>query len=464
MGKKKNRKDNVNDYEKVYILDTNIILNDANNVFKISENGENLIVLPETVIDEIDSKKGLAFEEIGYEARNFARMLTKSSNNEVYRIKTKEKNEMLVSKFYVGNDTEIEIVGLDSYKKYFESEKSILNDRKILEVAEAYAREFKDTQVIFLTLDVMCFVRAMSLGIEAQLMNNKGEENFKPEFNKNIELKVRKMPQDMSIEKFDPEYQVGNYFYKIKSGNSTMLGYVKNEKLELINRNSMKFGTIKMKNEEQEGAFAIMTDPDIDIVVIEALAGSGKTLISILAGMNMINRGVYDKIVYIRNSIESLDKGEDVGALSGNDEKFMVYNHPLYDTLSFIADMQKKSSNVEHLKSQYDIQTLWIGEARGRTIRNAFVIIDEIQNFSKKSLQTILSRIDEGSKVVCIGSNRQIDNPYVNKFTNGLSLLISQLSKPQELVTMAAIDLKRVERGRITEWTERIFSEDRNRQ
>jgi len=122
-------------------------------------------------------------------------------------------------------------------------------------------------------------------------------------------------------------------------------------------------------------------------------------------------------------------------------------------------DQESVDAKIEELKEKYRIDTMWIGAIRGRTISNAFVIVDEVQNFSRKSLQTVLSRLDDQCKVVCIGSNRQIDNQWVNQYTNGLSVLLDVTDSEHPEVNMFATKLDRVVRGRITEWTERIFTE-----
>jgi PhoH-like ATPase len=212
-----------------------------------------------------------------------------------------------------------------------------------------------------------------------------------------------------------------------------------------------------------------MQDDRIDVCVIEALAGSGKTLLALAAGMKMVRQNKYDKIIYIRNSVESVDKAEEVGFLPGLEEKFKIYNYPLYDTLEFIAQKELRKGNdgtlsqqsiedkVQSLVQQYNIETMWNGSIRGRTISRAFVIVDEVQNFAKTSLQTVLTRMDKESKVVCIGSNRQIDHPYINKYTNGLSTLIKAAKEENEEINIFGTELNKVVRGKITEWTERIF-------
>ena len=205
-----------------------------------------------------------------------------------------------------------------------------------------------------------------------------------------------------------------------------------------------------------------------NLMVIDAKAGSGKTLMSIASAMRLIDLGAYEKIVYVRNSVESLDKGADVGYLAGNDEKFRIYNMALYDTLEFIAKKRLKKgenkenqesikSKIEELISKYNIEMLWPGEARGRTLSDAIVIMDEWQNSSENTTQLILSRLDESCSAIVIGSNRQIDNLYLNKYNNGLTTLLKQTNQKHPELSMFAIELDKAVRGKFAEFTERIF-------
>jgi PhoH-like ATPase len=101
---------------------------------------------------------------------------------------------------------------------------------------------------------------------------------------------------------------------------------------------------------------------------------------------------------------------------------------------------------------------MWVGEMRGRTLSEAIVIVDEAQNMSSKTLQLVLSRVDKTCKVIVIGSNKQIDNMYTNKYVNGLSVLLNSMSEPHEEVKLWAGELNKVLRGPITEFAEKIFS------
>ena len=140
----------------------------------------------------------------------------------------------------------------------------------------------------------------------------------------------------------------------------------------------------------------------------------------------------------------------------------------LSDTLEFIAKKQlKKSENrenqesieskIDELKSKYCIETLWPGEDRGRTLSASIVIMDEWQNSSEKTTQLILSRLDESCMAIVIGSNRQIDNLYLNKYNNGLTTLLKQTNEFHPELKMFAIELEKAVRGKFAQFTERIF-------
>jgi|SaaInlStandDraft_4_1057021.scaffolds.fasta_scaffold43651_1 predicted ribonuclease YlaK len=204
---------------------------------------------------------------------------------------------------------------------------------------------------------------------------------------------------------------------------------------------------------------------------------SGKTLLALSGAMKMIRKKQYSKIVYIRNSIESTDKGEEIGFLSGNEEKFAIYNHPLMDSIEYIVrnEMKKTVNNkssgkdsdinqntvqekIEETIDRYAIETMWTGEARGRTISDAIVIIDEAQNMSNNTMQLMLTRIDCTCKVMILGSNKQIDNFYINKHTNGLSTVLNSTQMEYEGISLFSVQLNKVLRGPITEWAENIFT------
>jgi PhoH-like ATPase len=458
-------------FDRIYCLDTNIVLNDANNLFNISQNGSNLIVIPETTIDELDAKK-TGFDEINFQAREFGRILNDADVHDKEHVKVGDATYTIIH-ISVGNLI-IDIISCDRYD-LGNVDGAVVNDRKIIQVAKFATQHYgKPEDTILLSLDVMCRTRAISLDVKVEAMSYKKNDR-EYEFIKELEINSSLINtlQLRDIREIDPDYKKENYCYIFKAETGHQIpAYIVHERIHVMAENELRKSDIKPRNLGQQFAVAGMIDPNVNICLIEALAGSGKTLLAIACGMRLVAEKKYDKIVYIRNSIESLDKGEDVGYLSGNEEKFKIYNHPLYDTLEFIVRNRMKNiektqeretpeliqDKVKELQERYHIETMWVGEIRGRTINNAYVVIDEGQNFSRKSLQTVVSRLDDECKMVCIGSNRQIDNQWVNKHTNGLSLILEEMTNEHPEVNTFATKLDKVVRGRITQWAERIFT------
>ncbi|MFK2822289.1 PhoH family protein [Arcobacter sp. YIC-80] len=462
-------------FEKYYILDTNILLEDANNIFKLSQEGTNLIVLPETVLDEIDTKKS-GFDEINFQAREFARILENSSINY-----SKSEDLYKIIRITINKNTIIDIISKDIYDvKSNSTSLNIINDRKILEVA-SFAKKYYDQDIEFISLDIMARTRAISLDIKTDSLTASQNGDFDFNFIKEISIDFNQQEEldNEEITKFDKEYQVHNYSYcfKIKDSDQVILATIQNKRIRLLDEGEVRNQIITPLNKEQLFFSSALLNHFYNILIIEAKAGSGKTLLALSAALKLVRQKNYQKIIYIRNSIESLDKGEDVGYLPGFEEKFKIYNHPLMDSLEYIirTDYKKKKSKknpentpeldenevttrIEQMITNYSIETMWVGEMRGRTLTNSFVIIDEAQNMSNKTMQMVLSRVDNTCKVVVLGSNKQIDNFYVNKYTNSLTTLLKATSKENSLVNTFAIKLEKVLRGPITEWAEQIFS------
>ena len=463
-------------FEKYYLLDTNILLEDATNIFRLSDESKNLIILTETVLDEIDTKKS-GFEEINFQAREFARIL---ENSKI--VSSSKFNDKKIIRLNILNEynTVVDIVSKD---EYISSSKNIslniLNDRKILEIANEI-QEYYEEKIIFISMDIMARTRAISLYIKSDALHGKESIDFDYNFIRNIEINFENLEflDNKDINNFDKEYKVDqfSYCFKVKNSDQVLLASIENKKIKILDEEEVRNQIITPLNKEQLFFSNAIISHFYNVLIIEAKAGSGKTLLALSGALKLVKQKLYQKIIYIRNSIESLDKGEDVGYLPGLEEKFRIYNHPLMDSLDYIVRSEHKrkrnkkldtpytpledsevNARVEQLISTYGIETMWVGEMRGRTLSNSFIIIDEAQNMSNKTMQMVLSRIDSSCKVVILGSNKQIDNFYVNKYTNALTTLLKSTKNENNFVNIFAIKLEKVLRGPITEWAETIF-------
>jgi len=462
-------------FDKCYVVDTNIILENAANILTISQNAQNLVVVPETVLDEIDAKKS-GFEEINFQAREFARILEDFS---IVKSTVVEGHQII--RMSLKDSCVIDFISKDVYDVKSSSQSAnILNDRKILEIAKFAKQNY--SEVIFLSMDMMARMRSISMNIPTQSLQggaNETDKNFVFETEIEIDFNDLESLSHRDIYDLHLEHAAHNYSYlfKVRHSDQIVLATVENGRVVPLDEEELRKQSITPMNKEQLFFAHAIAEHHYKIVIVEAKAGSGKTLLALSGAMKLISQKDYRKILYIRNSIESLDKGEDVGYLPGFEEKFRIYNHPLMDSLDYIVRLEFKrksakssysgqnepdeeqiAQRVQIAKQKYAIETMWVGEMRGRTISDAVVIIDEAQNMSNKTMQMVLSRLDDSCKVIIVGSNKQIDNFYINKHTNALTTLLKSAYEDYEGVNVFALRLKKVLRGPITEWAEKIFS------
>jgi PhoH-like ATPase len=463
-------------FEKYYLLDTNILLEDATNIFRLSDGSKNLIILSDTVLDELDSKKS-GFDEINFQAREFARILENSKfiSSELFR-----DIKIIRVKIEGSFDTIIDIVSKDDYRVSSKNiSLNILNDRKILELTQDIKEHYK-SDIIFLSMDIMARTRALSLDIKTDSLHGKDNFDFDYNFIKYIDINFEDLEflDNQEIIKYDKEHKENEYSYcfKIRYSDQIVLASIQNKKIKILDEEEVRNQIITPLNKEQLFFSNAIINHFYNVLIVEAKAGSGKTLLALSGALKLVKQKYFQKIIYIRNSIESLDKGEDVGYLPGLEEKFRIYNHPLMDSLDYIIRSEHKrkrnkrseipytpledsevNARVEQMISNYGIETMWVGEMRGRTLSNSFIIIDEAQNMSNKTMQMVLSRVDNSCKVVILGSNKQIDNFYVNRHTNALTTLLKSTKNENDFINIFAIKLEKVLRGPITEWAETIF-------
>lgn len=448
------------------VLDTNVILNNAHNIFQLGTGST--VVIPETVVDELDSKKSVV-GEIGFQAREFGRILARATKLPITRIE-----DLTIASFEVDGVT-IQLVSSSTYPNYSDTSPSIVNDRKIIEIAKQYHNIYSNTT--FVSIDVMCRTRAESEGLTCA--DFKEVERTEYEFVKTLSLDFDTFSNvhNKPILTVDPDHKPENYSYIFTCPDSTQhkLANIYNGNVDVLGKVSeteLRKQAVTPANNEQLFLSRAIQDPTIDIVLCEAKAGSGKTLVSLSNAMAMINRNnPYESIVYIRASINDIEQVEEVGFLPGLEEKFAVYYHPINDSIEYIArkkfnDSKLKGPELEtaiqeeivRIIAKYRIQFMTGLGMRGRTFTNCIAIIDEVQGQSNSSLQKMLTRFGTGCKVIIIGSQRQIDNPYLTKFNNGLSVLLNASTKLYDNVKLFAVNLRKVVRSPLAEWSEELFS------
>ncbi len=447
MRTSKSTKNNKN--PKTFILDTNVILHDATCIHQFQEND---IVLPLVVIEEIDHfKRGS--QSINLNARDFTRTLDSITgkalfNGGVSLGKGKGKVRVAITK------------GLS--KEIHDVFKEDTVDHRILSVAiELVKKEGAKKEVILVTKDVNLRMKAKALGIRAEDYTtdrvSSVEELFSgkeiiDDFDDRIISNFYKIPFEMPakdiLKKIKCEIVPNKYFILRNLNHSVLAVYEQQTELFKKVDKNLVYG-IKPRNAEQTFAVDALTNSNIQLVSITGKAGTGKTILALASALQI--RKNYRQI-YIARPVVPLSN-KDIGFLPGDVEsKLAPYMQPLWDNLKVIQD-QFPESDRQHMAINQMIKDEKLvieplSYIRGRSLQRIFFIVDEAQNLTPHEVKTIITRAGEGTKVVFTGDIYQIDHPYLDSQSNGLSYLIEHF-KGQKLY--AHINLEKGERSELAE-------------
>jgi PhoH-like ATPase len=313
--------------------------------------------------------------------------------------------------------------------------------------------ENEGTDVVLVSKDINLRLKAASLGLQAEDYKSDAIrtkdlsytgrttiENVDPE----VIRKLYRTGVSRKITTLDPHRQ-NNHYYHLKSGSSSAMVYFNGQSrvMERVDK-SYAFG-IKARNSEQAFAMHAVMNPDVSLVTIGGAAGTGKTLLALAAALEQKNR--FDQIILARPIVALSNR--DLGYLPGDaEEKVNPYMQPLWDNLQLIqsqfGENERKAKLLQEMRRDQKIVISPLAYIRGRSISNAIFIIDEAQNLTPHEVKTIITRAGENCKIVLTGDIRQIDTPYLDEHSNGLSYVINRL-KGQDLY--AHVTLERGERS-----------------
>jgi PhoH-like ATPase len=406
--------------KKTFVLDTNVILHNPNSLTSFADN---IVLLPIEVLEELDRfKKG--HDERGRNARIAIRMLDE------FRLKGEPgKGYPLES----GGILKI-ATGID-YKAIAELGLSkALADNRIL--GTAYILKQKGEHVIFVSKDINTRVKADALGITCMDFE-KQKVDFE-HFYKGWRT------WEMTRDEIDSFFK--NKEYKVKEGqfypNEFAFMVDKNEpKHTAIGRYKEEFGilmplifnkmhamSVQARNKEQTMAIELLLNDDVKLATLVGPAGTGKTLLAIAAGMQKVVKDKTYSGLLISRPVMPL--GKDIGYLPGSkEEKLESWMGPIFDNLEYIFNIQKgeketkgKTKNlIDKYFKEGTIELEAMTFMRGRSIPNQFIIIDEAQNLTPHEVKTVISRAGNKTKMVLTGDPYQIDNPYLDSSSNGLT-------------------------------------------
>lgn len=411
--------------KKIFVLDTSVIIYEHNSILNFDEHD---VGIPITVLEELDNfKKGN--DTKNFEAREFIRLLDKLAKGQMLHqwnaINGKGKGD-----FKVLMDTHSAV---DANIIFNETKP----DHRILNAAMQLQQEEQSKRVILVSKDVNLRLKAKALGLQAEDYTTGKVQNISS-------LHTGKtMIEDVDAEMINLLYEKGycppqdllgrsapmkNHYYILKSGKKSALAYYNpfNEMIEHVEKRSV-YG-VKPRNAEQTFAIHAALKTDIKLVSIQGVAGTGKTLLALAASLEQ--KREY-KQIYLARPIVPLSN-KDIGYLPGDiKSKVNPYMEPLWDNLKFIQNQyletDKEYSKITEMVNQEKLVITPLAYIRGRSLSNICFIVDEAQNLTPHEVKTIITRAGENTKIIFTGDIYQIDTPYLDSQSNGLSTLIDRL-------------------------------------
>jgi PhoH-like ATPase len=440
---KRTSKASIND-KKIFVLDTSVIIYDHTAIKNFAEHD---VVIPITVLEELDNfKKGN--DTKNFSAREFTRYIDKLSGNNTLQEWT-PINGPTRGMFKI----EMNFSSKINAERIFADRKA---DHRILNTALYTAEMHPDRKVVLVTKDINLRIKAKSLSLNAEDYETGKIKTVDELYTGNSEDVKATAEQIASI------YNTGsckaklilknhkslpNHYYVIKNGSQSVMARY-NAEDDTLNRvvKTSAFGVIP-KNAEQSFALDAIMNPDIKLVSIQGVAGTGKTLLS-LAGALELRRNYHQ--IYLARPIVPLSN-KDIGYLPGDvNSKLNPYMEPLWDNLKFIrsqfSEKDKEHKQIAEMIESQKLVVCPLAYIRGRSLSNVFFIVDEAQNLTPHEVKTIITRAGENTKIIFTGDINQIDTPYLDAQSNGLSYLIEKV-KGQKLY--AHITLEKGERSEL---------------
>jgi len=417
--------------KKNYVLDTSVYLTDADAIYKFDNHD---IFIPLKVLEEVDNHKKRQ-DSVGSNARQFIRTLdelrSKGSLEKGVRI---DKGHGII-KVISYSDLNNIIFPPDLDMR--------LPDHTIIATAKTVQASVPERKTILVSRDINMRVICDSIGITAEdFISEKAVRTSEELYNGFVVHSVDDQiidqyydGEEIFIEEddFKEPWYPNQYVMLVSNANEkkSALAKYKNsfEPLQQIINKDIHDWNINARNKEQAFAIDLLLNPDVKIVSLIGRAGSGKTLMAIAAGLQQTiglrgENNHYDRMIVSR-PVQPL--GKDIGFLPGTmEEKMLPWLMPIQDNLKFLMG-DRTSLEMYMEKGKIELEALTY--IRGRSIANAFIVIDEAQNLTKHEVKTIITRIGEGTKIILTGDIEQIDNVYVNETSNGLAHAIEKFKE-----------------------------------
>lgn len=411
--------------KKVFVLDTSVLLFDHDAITSFEDND---VAIPITVLEELDQFK-IGNETKNFEAREIIRFLDKLSgkdglNKWIGLGENKGRFKILMDSLSIEKINAEEIYG------------NRKNDHKIINAALSLQNEEKNATIILVTKDINLRLKAKAIGLISEDFETGKVKNLKVFTNglpviENIDAQVIQNIYQKNYIQEDGvlgSQKITNGYYILNNCSNSVLARYNGitDQIEKVDKKYV-FG-IKPRNAEQTFGLNALLNEDIKLIALEGVAGTGKTLLALASALEQKNK--YDQIILARPIIPLSNR--EIGFLPGDaDDKISPYMQPLWDNLAFIKKQfkanERKSKILQEMEDSGMLTITALAFIRGRSLSNAIFIIDEAQNLTPHEVKTIITRAGEGTKVIFTGDIHQIDTPYMDEQSNGLTYLIDRL-------------------------------------
>ncbi|MDO6738230.1 PhoH family protein [Wenyingzhuangia sp. 2_MG-2023] len=410
--------------KKIFVLDTSVLLFDHNSIKNFEDNN---VVIPITVLEELDNFK-IGNDTKNFEARSVIRFLDKISEHQ-------NLNEWIslgngLGELFISMHDNVS--GINAKDTYGSSK----NDHKIIDTALLMKESYPNTKVTLVTKDINLRIKAKALELKAEDYKTGKVVDIKKVSKGSINLDdlesdvIRELYQNNSIPENGilGDQKMANGYYIINNNQDSVLARFNptNNSIERVEK-SYAYG-IKPKNAEQTFAIDALLNEEIKLVALQGVAGTGKTLLALATALEQ--KTIYNQIILARPIIPLSNR--DIGFLPGGaEEKISPYMQPLFDNLKFIKSQYKADSRkrkaLDEMEENEELVLTALAFIRGRSLANVIMIIDESQNLTPHEVKTIITRAGEGTKIIFTGDINQIDSPYMDEHSNGLTYLIDKL-------------------------------------
>ena len=410
---------------KIFVLDTSVLIHDHHAIINFKQHD---VAIPITVLEELDKFK-LGNDTKNFSAREVIRFIDKLVGNE--QLSSWIQIQKDLGKFKIIMD--IDPARVNAEKVYSSSK----NDHKIINAALLLQEDFPTRQVVLVTKDINLRIKAKALGVVAEDYETGKVHEIKNDLEPSYI--IEHVDSELIREVFtrgtcEEQGLLGslkrtNGYYILKNGKTSSLVYY-NETSNMLERIEKEFVYgIKPKNAEQAFALHALLNPEIKLVALQGVAGTGKTLLALAAALEQEKK--FNQIILARPIIPLSNR--DIGFLPGDaNDKISPYMEPLWDNLKFIksqyGENEKKHKAINDMEENKKIVITPLAFIRGRSFSNIMFIIDEAQNLTPHEVKTIITRAGENTKIVFTGDVHQIDTPYLDEYSNGLAYLIQKIN------------------------------------